>query len=180
METRITVIAPDGHVLGDSDEDSARMDNHGLREEVHEALAGRPGRSRRYSHTLQTSMLYQALPVVVDGETIAVVRLAVPLTDIEERIRNISRNIATAVVLVAVLAALLSLWLSRRISRPLERLRLGVRRFAGGHLDHRLPLGSTKEIADLAEAMNQMARSSTIASPPWSVSATNSRRCSAA
>lgn len=157
MESRITIVAPDGVVLGDSDEESAAMDNHALREEISEALHGRPGRSVRYSHTLDTTMMYQAIPVERDGEVAAVVRLAVPLTEIEQQLRRISWSILTAVLLVAALAAAVSYGLARRISRPLERLRLGVRRFAEGHLDHRLPLGTTREIAHLAEAMNQMA-----------------------
>lgn len=157
IETRITVIAPDGRVLGDSDEQSARMDNHALREEVGEALAGRPGSSVRYSHTLGVTMLYQAVPVERDGRRLAVLRLAVPLTAIENELRRISWSILTAVVLVALLAAAVSLGLARRISRPLEALRQGVRRFSEGRLDHRLPLASTLEIAQLAEDMNAMA-----------------------
>jgi two-component system, OmpR family, phosphate regulon sensor histidine kinase PhoR len=156
-ESRITVTALDGVVLGDSDESSATMDNHALRLEISEALAGRSGRSLRYSHTLRTTMLYQAVPVMRDDEMIAVVRLAVPLTSIEEELRRISWSIVSAAVLVMLLAAVVSFWLARRMSRPLELLRHGVRRFAEGRLDHRLPLGSNKEIAHLAEAMNQMA-----------------------
>ena len=157
MESRITIISPDGQVLGDSNERSSTMDNHVLREEISEALQGRPGQSLRYSHTLDTTMLYQALPVEHEGEVLAVVRLAVPMTEIDRQLRRISWNILTAVVLVAALAVAVSYGLARRISRPLVRLRLGVRRFALGRLDHRLPLGSTSEIAHLAEAMNQMA-----------------------
>lgn len=37
IETRITIVAVDGTVLGDSDETSDRMDNHGQREEISEA-----------------------------------------------------------------------------------------------------------------------------------------------
>jgi len=157
IETRITVIAPDGVVLGDSDEASARMDNHALREEVSEALAGRPGSSVRYSHTLGTTMLYQAVPVERDGRLLAVLRLAVPLTPIENELRRISWSILSAVAVVALLAALVSLVISRRISRPLETLRRGVAEFGRGRLDHRLPLTSTLEIAQLAADMNGMA-----------------------
>ena len=157
IETRITVIAPDGKVLGDSDETSARMDNHALREEVSEAMAGRPGSSVRYSHTLGTTMLYQAVPVVRDERLLAVLRLAVPLTAIENELQRISRSILAAVVIVALLASGVSLLLARRVSRPLETLRQGVAEFGRGRLDHRLPLASTLEIAQLAADMNGMA-----------------------
>ena len=41
ISTRITVAMPSGLVLGDSQEDPARMDNHAVRPEVKEALAGK-------------------------------------------------------------------------------------------------------------------------------------------
>src|SRR4030043_814954 len=41
--TRLTVILPSGKVLGDTEEDPARMDNHGDRPEFKEAITGRVG-----------------------------------------------------------------------------------------------------------------------------------------
>ena len=51
--TRITVILPDGQVVGDSDEIPRHMNNHGNRPEVMAALKGDVGTSIRYSNTLQ-------------------------------------------------------------------------------------------------------------------------------
>ena len=39
-DTRYTLIAPDGRVLADSQEDPARMENHATRPEVQQARAG--------------------------------------------------------------------------------------------------------------------------------------------
>ena len=57
---RITIIDPTGRVLGDSKENPAVMDNHANRPEILMALDGKPGRSTRYSQTLQTQMMYVA------------------------------------------------------------------------------------------------------------------------
>jgi len=56
--TRITVILPSGHVVGDSDEEPARMDNHADRPEFIGAIAGPRGTSMRYSRTLKKNMMY--------------------------------------------------------------------------------------------------------------------------
>src|SRR2546426_3452199 len=81
--SRITLIAPDGRVLGDSDVPTAalpQVENHAGRPEVRAALAGRVGRQLRRSVTIDQPLLYVALPVR-DGDRItAVLRLAGPLS----------------------------------------------------------------------------------------------------
>ncbi len=59
---RLTVVAPDGRVILDSEADPARMENHGNRPEIQEALRGRVGSSVRWSSTLNTNFLYVAAP----------------------------------------------------------------------------------------------------------------------
>ena len=61
--TRLTVILPSGQVLGDSEENPARMENHGDRPEVQAALQGRVGTSGRYSFTLGHDRMYVAIPL---------------------------------------------------------------------------------------------------------------------
>jgi len=53
VTTRITLILPDGKVVGDSVEDPATMDNHVNRPEVRIAISGEIGSSQRYSRTLE-------------------------------------------------------------------------------------------------------------------------------
>ena len=63
---RVTVIAPDGRVLADSaasGAELARLENHGGRPEVREALAGEVSRSERRSATVGAELLYAAVPV---------------------------------------------------------------------------------------------------------------------
>ncbi len=51
--TRITLIAADGTVLGDTKADPATMGNHADRPEVLDAVAAGVGKSVRYSETLR-------------------------------------------------------------------------------------------------------------------------------
>jgi len=49
---RITIMRPSGEVVGDSDEDSTKLDNHRSRPEMKQALDGVRGQSVRYSDTV--------------------------------------------------------------------------------------------------------------------------------
>jgi len=71
------LIAKDGTVLADSDEDPDAMEDHGNRPEVVEALAGRRGQDIRRSDTQGVERLYVAVPSA-DGAM--VVRTSTSLT----------------------------------------------------------------------------------------------------
>ena len=155
--TRITVILPNGVVAADSDEEPSQMDSHADRPEVIEAVAGRLGKTLRYSKTLRTDMMYVATPVYIDESVAAVIRTSLPLTDIEHVLGTVAGRVLLGAVVVAGLAAGVGLVVSRRISRPLERLREGAQRFAEGDFSQELPGTHTEEIASLATALNRMA-----------------------
>lgn len=154
---RITVILPDGTVIGDSAENPLRMSNHADRPEVREALEGHVGQSDRYSATVRMDMLYFALPLEIDGKIVGVVRTAMPLTRISQGMSYIYARVSITGVVVALVAAFMSLVISRRITHPLEEMKRGAERFARGEFGKQLPVADSEEIGALAEAMNQMA-----------------------
>jgi len=157
IDTRITVILPDGRVVGDSEEMPAQMASHLDREEVRKAFRGNVGVSIRHSDTLKMDMMYVALPMMKDNKLVGVMRTSLPVTAIDERIGTLRMRIAIGALLVALLASGVSWYVSRRISRPIEHMRDGARRFAQGELTHRLPLPDTYEFSELAETLNRMA-----------------------
>ena len=156
--TRITVALPTGEVIGDTEEAPANMDNHARRPEILEAYATGLGTSVRHSDTLDSDMMYVALPLGDAPPYQGVVRVAVPVTRISAALWAIRRNMAAAGAVVVVFAVLVSLWVARRMSQPLERMKRGADQFAQGDLAHALPIPNSLEMASLAEAMNQMAR----------------------
>ena len=157
-ETRITVILPDGRVVGDTREDPAAMDNHADRPEVSAALAGRTGASQRYSATLGHRRMYVALPLRHDGGLLAVLRTSHSLASIDQALSMVQQRIAMGGLLLALIAAAISYWLARRISVPLREMKAGAERFAHGRFDTRLSLvPDNEEIGALAEAFNSMA-----------------------
>ncbi|HKJ04958.1 MAG TPA: ATP-binding protein [Geopsychrobacteraceae bacterium] len=155
--TRITIIQADGRVIADSRENFRQMDNHRNRPEVEKALSGAEGVSIRFSGTLGQTLMYVALPAVVDGRIVGSVRVAIPMTAVEKTLASIYPRIAGGGLIIAALAAIGCLWLSRRLSRPLELMEQGAQRFARGELNSPLVVSGSEEVRRLGEAMNRMA-----------------------
>ncbi|QTA90346.1 two-component system histidine kinase PnpS [Desulfonema magnum] len=155
--TRITVILPDGKVIGDSEKNPGNMDNHGDRSEVIRAAAGQTGTAIRYSSTLEQRMMYVATPLKTDNRVKGILRTSIPLNAIDVRLQSIRIRIALGGFFIALLASGIFFYVSRIISRPIEEMKKGADLFAKGELEHRLAAPNTKEMASLAEAMNQMA-----------------------
>ncbi len=155
--TRITVIDPNGNVLGESNENPEQMENHANRPEIRMALKGDVGISTRYSTTIHQEMKYVAIPMRQNHQITGVIRTSYPLAKIEQTIGNFFFQIGLAGLIIALISAAVSLINSRRITRPLENMKAGAELYAHGNLDHRLELSNTREISALAEAMNQMA-----------------------
>ena len=146
---RITVIAADGRVLGDSSQDYTRMPNHRNRPEVRTAFLGGEGFITRYSQTLKETLIYSALPVQLEnGTIIGVVRVAKSLSQVKRQLLRIRALIAGGIGLTALLAiGLGTLWIIR-VTRPileLQRVAVGIAR---GDLSRRVRIFGQDELAD--------------------------------
>ncbi|MEW6661133.1 MAG: two-component system histidine kinase PnpS [Bacillota bacterium] len=154
---RVTVIGKDGTVLGDSMENYARMENHLSRPEVRAALTGETGISTRYSSTLQTEMLYIALPVRGPDGIAGAVRLAVPNTQVKQDLRHLWRLLGMATLMAGIFSVLLSFRLAASLTKPLKELSQAAKYIAIGNLHHRVYLHRNDEIGSLAHTINEMA-----------------------
>jgi two-component system phosphate regulon sensor histidine kinase PhoR len=155
LGSRITLIAPGGEVLGDSElsaEQLRTLENHGQRPEVVGAREHGIGESVRYSTTLRRPMLYVAVPYAG-----GVVRVAVGLAYLDAAARAV-RSGLTISLLIALLAALIvGYLLARRITRPIEQLTQHALALARGSGGPPLRPTSDDELGDLAAAMNRLA-----------------------
>ena len=154
--TRITVILPEGKVIGDSEEDPARMENHKDRPEISAALKTGLGSSIRHSSTLDRNMMYVAVGVPENGPATLIVRTSLPLTSVYQALGEVKGKILQACLLITLLVALVSLIVSKKITRPIQEIKEGAQRFAAGHLDRQLLLPNSEELSGLADAMNRM------------------------
>jgi len=135
---RVTVVAGDGTVLGDSDFDATSMENHATRPEVAEALAGRTGVARRVSATAARDELYVAVPWTRGGSEGAF-RVSEPLTDVTA-VAARSRGIGLALLAVALAIAIgIATWATRAASQPVAELSEAARRMAAGNLSIQIP-----------------------------------------
>jgi len=123
------------------------------------AFKGKEGISRRYSSTLDKTMLYIALPVIKDGTVIAVVRTSLSVSVIDDKIRSVRNSIFLAMLATILLAAVVSLLVSRHLTRPMEEMKKGAAEFAKGNLNSRMAVPDSEELAELAITMNHMAES---------------------
>jgi len=156
MTLRVTLIDKGGVVLCDSVAKPSEMENHSDRPEVRSALDGVTDSGVRFSHTLNASLLYVAVPLNT-GDGIWVVRAARSLAAIDELLREVFRKLLVVTVLLVVAVFLVSIYLFRKINLPLHEIRQGAERFARGEFGRKLPEYQVKEISELATAMNQMA-----------------------
>jgi two-component system phosphate regulon sensor histidine kinase PhoR len=132
---RVTLIAPDGRVLGDSAEplaNIASMENHATRPEVVVAQATGIGRAERTSASINIEMLYVAVPV--RHPQIGTVRVALPLTDVRSQARTILAAILTALGLALVGAAAIAAIIARRIGRRVRTIADVAERYREGDL----------------------------------------------
>ncbi|MFN8523381.1 MAG: ATP-binding protein [Chloroflexota bacterium] len=156
-QVRVTIVAADGRVLGDSVEAPPVMDNHAGRPEVATALAGEVGVSRRQSDTLHAELMYVAVPVKSDGRVVGVARAAVPVRGIDANVGTLFAVMGFATVLAALVGAAVTAGLARVALAPVYRLTAAVTRMARGDLDDRVPVSRVDEVGELGLAFNSMA-----------------------
>jgi two-component system phosphate regulon sensor histidine kinase PhoR len=152
LGARVTIIAPDGVVLGESDEDRTKMANHSDRPEVIAALAQGQGNSIRFSQTVGYDMLYTAFRL----DTRNIVRVAVPLNRIQANIAHLQRILFSATFLVTLLAILLAAWIAGRTSRPVRELTEAVRQMTTGEITEQPVVKTVDEVGQLTQAFNYM------------------------
>jgi two-component system, OmpR family, phosphate regulon sensor histidine kinase PhoR len=156
LGSRITIIARDGRVLGDSSETSANMESHADRPEVVEALLNGSGTANRYSTTVRYEMLYRAFYQASAGQE-RIVRIAVPLKDVESVIAAWRRSLVVGLA-VASAAGLILAWLfSRHLSRRFRRVvHFSTQLARGSYPQNFFPNRGSDEIAQLEQHLNDM------------------------
>jgi len=147
---RLTLIAHDGRVLSDSDATANKMENHRGRPEVEAALSGRPGSARRRSSTMRVDFLYVAVPVPEGA-----IRLAVPLSEIQDQVSVIRRRMLVSTGIAFVPAILLALWFARLIARRLGSIIEYAAQLARGNFHARLARPGSDELGLLERKLNE-------------------------
>jgi two-component system phosphate regulon sensor histidine kinase PhoR len=157
---RVTLIAPDGRVLGESDRrgaDLSAVGNHGTRPEVKAALEGRLGRDLRRSATIDTPLLYVAWPVRDAGRVIGVLRLALPLSAVTASYATLHRVMLAGGGVALMIALGIGIFVAGRVTRPVVDMQSIARQLSEGHFLVRAPSRSPDEIGTLGRSLNVLA-----------------------
>jgi two-component system phosphate regulon sensor histidine kinase PhoR len=156
--SRITLIAPSGKVVADSEENPDQMENHSERPEIKKALSGEIGISTRYSTTLKESMNYVAAPIVENGEIKAVVRVSLKTQSINLLIGQLTRRIVFLSIAAWVIALILTFLFSSVFSSSVKQMVNLTKRLANGDFTTRTSVKSRDELSELAAALNEMSQ----------------------
>lgn len=160
IKCRITIINKGGKVLADSErsrEDTLHMESHLNRPEISAALGGNIGIDTRYSSTLKIDMLYVAIPLKEQDGPIGVVRLALPLENVQRELFTIRRIVFLGMLFALGLAFILSYIVASKIIKPINRIIQVSRKFSEGDFSHRIIKHSKDEIGELSVTLNKMA-----------------------
>ena len=162
VSARVTFVARDGTVVGDSDLDGealSALENHGSRPEIVQAAQQGVGVARRYSTTVSADMLYAAVPVRnPDMEALAYVRLAMPLVEVRDQLAAV-RRIALFASGAGLVAALGLAWgISVLLSRRVRSIAKVAERYARGDLSRPARDYGNDEIGTVARMLDESVR----------------------
>lgn len=157
---RITLFDRNGVIVADSLGGTTSIEGREQMPEVMQALKFGTGESVPPSAVSgiasESEVIYAAVAIQSQRGPIGVVRVAMPLSDLDRSLKVEVRKVALAISGAAGLAILLALLLTRITTRPLRRLTQMAMELAAGDLDGRVRLMSRDEIGQLAQAFNQM------------------------
>jgi two-component system phosphate regulon sensor histidine kinase PhoR len=154
---RVTVVAEDGAVLGDSGAEGETaeipLENHLERPEIIGARQNGRGYDIRRSESTGVRYYYAAdyLPGV------GFVRAALPMTELDRAMNALWWCLAVGLAAGAAAACLVAVFTSRGLSRPLSRLTSATQKIAAGDFDSRVPEERGDEVGELARSFNRMA-----------------------
>ena len=153
---RVTIIALDGRVLGDSDSESTLMENHASRPEIQQSLLNGTGMSIRYSKTLHDDLLYAAKTIARNGRPAGIVRLSRQLKQVNDSINSLRFKIIVVVIAILLATGLFSIAQMERIRRLTKQIGEFSRSLAGGAIGNKLYFERAGEFDEIAESLNTM------------------------
>ena len=158
---RVVIVSKNGSLLADSDPTPSGSDaprNFSSRPEFRDALRGKEVHGTRHSDTLGQTLLYFAVPIVNNQQPLGALRVTLPTSFVDARIRRSWLVLAGVGLVILVLVFLVSLRLARQVTKPVEELANAASQLGHGALDTRAPVPrGPPELQNLAESFNQTA-----------------------
>jgi two-component system OmpR family sensor kinase len=120
------------------------------------------GSAQPVASHLSSQELAGAVPITEQNRTVGYLLVSTPeqvgLSTLAQNFLNqLNQTLVQAGLIAGILGVLLGLLIARGLVAPLDRLALATRRIAPGDLNQRVPVKGTEEVANLAQAFNEMA-----------------------
>ena len=152
LSFRITFIQKNGSVLGDSDADPRKMDNHSERPEIISSENQLFGLSIRFSDTVKKEMLYVAKQI----EGIGYLRVALPLKTLRESFSGFSHILFIIFLMGGILILFVGFKITQLITKHVEEMTAFSKKIAEGDFSQKLFISRTDELGILAGSLNSM------------------------
>ncbi len=158
---RLTLIDSTGRVIFDSlvPRDSLNvLENHLWRPEVQAALQHGIGQNERTSNTVHQPMYYGArlYRAANRSPSISVIRLALPLEEVEAVLATVRWKIMLGGGTALVLIAIVSYLIASRLMYPIHQLSSVAEIIKSGNFEERFHVGGDDEVGELARLLNEM------------------------
>ena len=151
--SRSTWLSLEGVVLGDSAFGAGTTLPLGQYPEVQAAIAGKIGQAVRRNHASNSPEIFIAVPVRLDGQVSAVMRLSRPLPSRAAVLRE-----ASPFVVWGALVLVLLMGLRGRQLRRLQRKALALQTALETRAETRLPVCGIRELDEISLAANKVAK----------------------
>lgn len=160
-DARLTVVAVDtsgddpepSFVLADSESDvTARLPRY----EAAAASVRLGGRSSAIESVAGARVAETAVPIAETPRASVVAVFSAPLVDVGDNVGLIRRQIVIAGAIALVAALIAGYWAASAIATRLRRIERAAGEVARGHFGAPIPVDSSDELGQLAEAFNEM------------------------
>ena len=136
---RITLIAPTGGVLFESEGDPLLMEDHSTRQEVMDAIRDGSAQSTRHSSTMEVDTYYAAIRLS-DGNILRIAQATSAMWTLYDRAVPI---IGAVVIVILLVSILLSYLLTRQLIAPIIRMGSDLE-----NIDENIPYPELEPFAD--------------------------------
>jgi len=153
---RLTLIAADGRVLADSLENVSTMENHRERPEIKQSLKTGLGVARRFSQTVRYPSLYVARAVHDGEETIGILRVAIPLAEVDRQLVGMRNTVVLGGLVGILLALVVGAVVAKRVTSPVKEMTRVAEELRSGHYTSRVANPDSSELGFLGVTLNRL------------------------
>lgn len=153
---RVTILAKDGTVIEDSDEDKNSMENHINRVEIIQAQFEGMGKSIRFSDTIKKDLLYIAKKVTINDKIIYI-RMSDYIDLLQDKFLKLSLQITAIFALFFLLALFITYKISKKIERETQDVSDFLENITKKNYKATIDSNYTQEFFDITKLLNSVA-----------------------